>query len=432
MKSFARALVLGALLSGAAAIPFAAPATAQKKEKKDDKKGGGLKLSPDVLKAAQVAQPAIGAKDFATAEPAVAQIETAAKTDDDKYIAAALRLDLESQKIGAQQAANPNAPVNETVLAAPLDALITNPSTPADVRPRYTYRRGVLSFNSKQYPQAIQYFNQAKELGYQDPNLDLQIVKAKVDSGDVAGGMADLGKTIDATTAAGQKAPEDYYRYAIARSNAAKLKPQTLEWLKKYVAAYPSQKTWRDVLVTYGIQQNPVATLDNSQRIDLYRLMRASGALADQYDYIDYARKVFDRGLPFEAQAVLQEGLSSGKIPASSTEAKASLAEAQASAKREGSLATAETRAKAAADGKLAASTADVYLGQGTYAKAAELYRTALTKGGVNADEVNTRLGIALARSGDKAGAKAAFAAVQGTPRSDIAGFWTTWVDQQA
>ncbi len=74
-----------------------------------------------------------------------------------------------------------------------------------------------------------------------------------------------------------------------------------------------------------------------------------------------------------------------------------------------------------------AASTADVYLGQGTYAKAAELYRTALTKGGVNADEVNTRLGIALARSGDKAGAQTAFAAVQGTPRAGIAALWNTW-----
>lgn len=431
MKSLSRALAAGLLLSGAAALPFAAPAAAQK-QKKDDKKDGGLKLSPDVLKAAQVAQPAIAAKDFATAEPAIAQVEAAAKSDDDKYIAAALRLDLESQKLFVQQQQNPNAPVNETVLAGPLDALITNPKTPADVRGRYTYRRGALAFNGKQYPQALQYFTQAKQLGFTDPNLDLQIVKAKVDSGDVAGGMADLDKAIAASTAAGQKAPEDYYRYAIARSHAAKLKPQTLEWLRKYAVAYPGPKTWRDVLVTYGIQQNPVATLDTGQRIDVFRLMRASGSLADQYDYTDYARRVYDRGLPFEAQAVLQEGLSSGKIPAGNTEAKASLAEAVAAGKREGSLTAAETKANAAADGKLAASTADVYLGQGNFTKAAALYKTALTKGGVVPDEVNTRLGIALARSGDKPGAKAAFGAVQGNPRNEIAAFWMTWLDSQA
>ena len=80
----------------------------------------------------------------------------------------------------------------------------------------------------------------------------------------------------------------------------------------------------------------------------------------------------------------------------------------------------------------LAAQTAEAYLSQGNYAKAAELYRTALSKGGVNADEVNTRLGIALANGGDKAGAQAAFAAVKGQPRADIAALWTTWINASA
>jgi hypothetical protein len=46
-----------------------------------------------------------------------------------------------------------------------------------------------------------------------------------------------------------------------------------------------------------------------------------------------------------------------------------------------------------------------------------------LQKGGVDAGEVNTRLGIALAAQGDKAGATAAFDAVKGAPRADLAGF---------
>ena len=41
---------------------------------------------------------------------------------------------------------------------------------------------------------------------------------------------------------------------------------------------------------------------------------------------------------------------------------------------------------------------------------------------------MNTRLGIALARSGDKAGAKAAFALVKG-PEMGIAQLWTVYVD---
>ena len=40
-----------------------------------------------------------------------------------------------------------------------------------------------------------------------------------------------------------------------------------------------------------------------------------------------------------------------------------------------------------------------------------------------------TRLGIALAYSGDKAGARTAFEAVKGQPRADLAGLWIEYLD---
>ena len=75
--------------------------------------------------------------------------------------------------------------------------------------------------------------------------------------------------------------------------------------------------------------------------------------------------------------------------------------------------------------------TGDAYLGYGEYAKAAELYRAALTKSGVDTNLANLRLGIALARSGDKAGATAAFNAVTG-PRADIAKYWLLYLSTRA
>jgi hypothetical protein len=48
----------------------------------------------------------------------------------------------------------------------------------------------------------------------------------------------------------------------------------------------------------------------------------------------------------------------------------------------------------------------------------------------VDANLVNTRLGIALAMLGQKDEAKAAFGAVTAPPRNEIARFWTTWLDQ--
>lgn len=425
MKIVSQFALAAALATG---LTLAPPAFAQKKSKEE--KAPGLKLSPAVVKVAKPAQDALVANDTATAEPLVAQVEAGATTEDDKYIAAVLRYNLEQLRINAATQANPNAPTNDTAIAKPLDALIASPSTPQADRGKYLYRRAAMAYNAKQYPVAIDYFTKARDAGYQNPEIGLYMVRAKVESGDVAGGTADLEKQIADMNARGEKAPEEYYRYAIARSNKSKLKPQTMTWLTKYAAAYPSQKTWYEVLATYGIQQDSVVKLDNQQKIDLFRLMHATGGLADQYYYLEYAQKAQSAGLPFEAQAVLKEGIANGKIPATNTEAKAMQAEVAQSVRNEGSLATLETKAKAGANGSLAMQTADANLGAGNYAKAVELYKLAQTKGGVDADTVNLRLGIALARSGDKAGAAAAFAAVKAAPRADIAQLWTTYINQ--
>ena len=59
--------------------------------------------------------------------------------------------------------------------------------------------------------------------------------------------------------------------------------------------------------------------------------------------------------------------------------------------------------------------------------KAAGVYRTALAKPGVDKDVANLHLGMALARSGDKAGATAAFNAVGGS-RAEIAKYWLLYL----
>ncbi|MES2421562.1 MAG: hypothetical protein V4595_09720 [Pseudomonadota bacterium] len=429
MKTISKLALIAAFATGTSGLALSAPAFA--KDKKTDA-APAMKLSPEVQKPGVAAQTALAAKDYAGAQTAIDQIDAAAKTDYEKYIGAALRYQLENEKLVAAQTANPNAPINETTLAGPLDALIANAATPAADRGRYAYRRGALAFNGKQYPIALQYFAKAKELGYTDPNLSLQIIKAKMDSGDVAGATADLDASIAQMTAAGQKAPEEYYRYAIAKSYAAKRNADTMAWLKKWITAYPSAKNWRDVLILSGIQQNALIPLDEAQKVDIFRLMRATNSLADQTDYLQYADSVNRRGLPSEAQAVLKEGMAQGKIPASNTMAKGLLADATKNIAADGPLAGLEKRATTAANGKLAAGTADAYLGQNNYAKAVELYRVALQKGGVDADDVNLHMGIALARSGDKAGAATAFAAVKGSPKADVAGLWNTWLGAPA
>lgn len=425
MKVMSKLAVAALLATGATGVVLSAPAVAQKKKEA----AKGPTLSAKVQPAAKAAQDAVNANNPAAAEPAVVAFEAVAASDFEKYIAARFRASLEQQKINAARAANPKAAVDESGFARALDTLIANPTTPADDKAKLIYTRGEMALAARQYPVALDYFARARAAGFTDDALSLSMVKAKVDSGDVAGGMTELEQVIAAMNAKGQKPPVEYYRFAISQSNKKKLGPQTVAWMNRYLAAYPSDKAWYEVLATYGFQQGSTATLNAQQKIDVFRLMRATGGLPDQYFYLEYAQKAKDAGLPLEAQAVLKEGLASGKIPAANTEVRAMQPEITRAIAAESSLTSLESKANAAANGQLAGQTGDVFLSSGNYAKAAALYRTALQKGGVDADTINTRLGIALARSGDKAAAQAAFGAVKGGPRAEIASFWTTWLN---
>ncbi|WP_298674552.1 tetratricopeptide repeat protein [uncultured Sphingomonas sp.] len=418
MKSMYRAAIAAALLTGVGSIALVTPAAAKEK-KAEEPKAAPLKLSKDVQPLAAKAQAALQAKDYATAEPLIQQVSAAAKSDDDKYIASIFQLQLAVGKA-------PNGQIDDNQIKGPIDALIANPRTPQADQARFNYQRGIIAANAKQPQEALAFFQRAQQLGYNDPNLPLQMVKIKMEAGDIAGGSADLEKSMAAQIAAGQKPDEQLYRYAMAKTLQKRMIPDSIGWMKRYITAYPTAKNWRDIVFVYGIQQGSAVTLDKAQKVDLFRLLRMKKALADQFDYEIYAQYAIDLGLPNEGKAVIDEGRAAGKLPADSVTANDLYRVAKQSIANEGSLDPLDAKAKAAANGKLAAGTADAHLGAGNYAKAIELYKVALQKGGVDADAVNTHLGIALANSGDTAGAKAAFELVKGAPRADIASFWLT------
>ncbi|MBN8807455.1 MAG: hypothetical protein J0I47_04350 [Sphingomonas sp.] len=419
MKRISTAALAAAMLAGGAAVVAAPPAFAKKKEEAP----AGPQVSAAFGAALNSAKAAFVAKDDTASEVAVVQMESLAKSDDEKYYAQLARYELNANRAAAK-AQGTNGVYDPSTVVGPLDALLANPKLPADKVAGYAYERGRLAYLQKQYKVAIDNLNRAKAAGSVDPNLPLLLVDAKQHAGDNSGALSEL----DAYYASGKPMTEDQYKYAFAHAAQANLRGDTVKWLQRWVAGIPTSKSWRDALSYYGYSQKPVVTLDKYQTIDLLRLMRQTHALADQYTYEAFAQRLFNSGLPDEAKAVVDEGRANGKIPAGSP----AIATGTAAANQISSasaLAALATKAGASANGQLSQQTADVYLGRGDYAKAVELYRQSLTKGGVNADQVNTDLGIALALSGDKVGAKAAFDLVKTAPRSDIAGFWSTWLD---
>src|SRR5206468_10659478 len=146
-------------------------------------------------------------------------------------------------------------------------------------------------------------------------------------------------------------------------------------------------------------------------------------------DYQLFITSAAEQGNYNEANKALEEGIAAKIIDPSSADFR-------------DIVSGLKTKPKAtAADLVVAASSAqssgvllhigDRYYAMGNYAKAVELYRTAMTKPGADVAEANLHIGIALARSGDKAGATAAFNAVTGA-RAEIAKFWLAYVNQQA
>ncbi len=424
MKRISTAVLAVALMGGATGAIVAMPALA--KDKKEDAKPAptGPQVSKEFFAVFDKGRKALAANDIAGTFAAANEAEPLAKSDDEKYYLALLRYSAAQKQVEASAAAS-NGSADPTPMIAPLEAIIANPKTPADKRPDFEFDRGTMAYNAKDFALAVKMFSAAQQHGSTQKLLPLYLAKAKVSSGDVPGGLADLGKLADSGTQ-----DEDIYKWGVQTSAQRGLKPETTAWLKRWMTAYPTAKTWRDALYYYGLSGGSINKLVKRERVDLYRLLRQVNALADQAVYADYGQNVMDIGLPDETKAIILEGRTKGKIPAGDSLTTSLLASANTQITAEGSFTALEAKATASPTGALSAQTGDAYLGRGEYAKAATLYKQALTKGGVAADEVNTHLGIALALSGDKEGARAAFGAVAPAGnRGDIAAFWLLWLD---
>ena len=237
-------------------------------------------------------------------------------------------------------------------------------------------------------------------------------------------------RAFDADQAAGRISPESWYLRGLAVAydgtrppvSNASFAPAATSFARSLVAGYPTPNNWRDALAAYrDLAGDPALDLD------IRRLMRVTGVLAGERDYMEFAGALADARLIGEARAVIDEGLQrnmveSGRIaPALATRiAPRAVATDRAALPGLRSRAQAGTAAVARAAG-------DNFYAYGQYADAAALYGLALQKGGEDPNLVNLRLGAALAMAGRRPEAEAALRLVTG-PRADLAGFWLTWL----
>ncbi len=417
--TFVSKLALAAVLTLGTTALGAAPAAAQKK---DDKKAEPqLQISPEFRKAAVAAETPVNAKDWAAAEPLIVAAEGLAKNDDEKYFAAGLRLKLELGR------------GNEAGMIAALQTLVNNPKTPKEALQPYTMNlnllQGLAASKAKKHPETIQYLTKARELGSNNPDIPAALAVAYSSTGKQAEAAAELEKAIAVSKAAGRKPPTDWYRFIVSRANASGDRTAVASWLTRYIQDYPTVDNWRWAIQVFGLRSNGTDRAAKIEKIDRFRLMRATKSLADRSDYADYAYTAQSSGLPWEAISVIEEGRSSGKVPAADSDVNRTFAAAQAGVKSSPSLEVLAKQGAAAKDGPTAVQNADALLAAGDNARALALYDQAVAKGGIDANEVNLHRGVALQRLGRKDEAKAAFQQVTAGPLANLALLWQMSAD---
>jgi len=411
MKSFARHLMVAstamALLTTVGFV--SQPAFAKKEEASAPK----IKLSKPTQAALANVQKLQQAGDL---DGAVAALETAragATTPDDLYMVNAVGINI-------ALARKDNVLLEKSVEGA----LATGKVSAADA-PKFYQNLGALAAQRNDYVKAAEAFGQVAILNPADDSAYVNSAELYFRAKNPSMAVSQLNKGIAAKNAAGAKAPELWHRRLLAIAYDAKMQNEMGAAGISLVTNYPSPTNWRDALVIFRDSGKG----EDQVTLDIFRLMFATDALAGEKDYFEYAETANTRGYPGEAKRALDAGLAKGVLSTTKPYVRELTGVVNGRLARDkAGLAPLEREARANATGKLAAGTATAYMGYADYAKATSLYQLALTKGGVDTAEVNTRLGFAKAQAGDKAGAEAAFKAVTGGRRQQLAQYYLAWL----
>ena len=398
--------VAGAQSYGAAPTPPAPPA--QPAGSIDT----AIKASPQAAKAIQDLQNAVNGKDVANIPAKVAAAQAVAKTQADNYWIARMQLKaaVDSNDYAAAQAA--------------IDAMNATGLLPQSQIVSLYAGLGGSEFNAKQYAAAATAFAHVVAMDPNNLEATVDLARSRAAAGQGAEAVTALQRAIQMGSTGGKKPDEQLLKKAVAIAYNAKL-PSALDLSREWVTNYPSAHSWHD---TIAITRN-LAHQDSESTIELLRLMQAAGAMRSPGDYSLFAQAAEEQRNFNEAEAVIDAGIAAKAIDPTDAQLKDFIADVRA--RKKPTAADLNEAVTMSPSGINLLRIGDDFYAMGNYSKAAEIYRQTMGKAGVDADVANLHLGMALARTGDKAGATVAFNAVTG-PRADIAKLWLTYLQQQS
>ena len=358
---------------------------------------------------------------FAAAPAQLAVAEAAAKTPQDKWIAG---------NWGTMVAAILG---DNKIAQHAIQDIIDSGKAPAAEASTYQFKLGVSAYQNQDYATAIKALTPVVAGNYSDDVAAEALALSYTSTNQPEQALGALKTAASARKAAGGKVPDDWLNRANQIAYRTKNNAIGNEWAILTVVYAPTASNWISSAQLLRVYNG----YTGQEALDLSRLLYRAGALTGsakevQQEYLDYILTADARRQPGEVLATIDAGMAAGALNASMTpvtEAKA-LATARVASDK-ASLAGLYRDAHAAnANAAAVVGTADDFLGYGDAAKAAELYKIALTRPGVDTGRALTRLGIAQLDSGDTAGALDSFGKVTG-PRQALAQFWTAYANSK-
>ncbi|MGB5075966.1 MAG: hypothetical protein WBO17_00595 [Sphingorhabdus sp.] len=425
VSKFAIALTCTAIAGIPAASAYADEKPA--KQKKGQEKATAApkrNYSKEFVKAYPIAADLLNKKkDLAAAKAEFPKVVAAIMNDDDRYEAGilAINIGVQAKDVALQDQG--------------IDLLLASATTPANLKSEYTFRKGAIAYDAKNFAGAEKLMTDAYNMGHRANNIEFLISNAQSQQNKDADAMAWLTKAIDSASAAGA-VNKTYIIRAATLSAKAKNYAGAANWYKQLLKNENNPDYWHDALAFFDRS----LALNPEESLDLLRLMRVTNGLRFQQEYAGYLDSLSYIGVryPAEAVSVIEDGFSKGVISRSNVtfnerynEAKSRLAEDTRTLP--GTIAPAKSSPK----GMLATLTADSFYSHKDYKTAKELYESALQKAPIldkdgkdQTDRTRFRLAMTKTMLGEYAGAKADFAMITGANRKAIAEYWNMHIDQ--
>jgi tetratricopeptide (TPR) repeat protein len=314
---------------------------------------------------------------------------------------------------------------NTPLLATSFSAMINSEFLKDNEKLRLMEGLAGTFYNEKKYDEAILWANRMLE---KDPaNLQTHnlIAKAYYLKQDYPASIKKINEILALDDAAKRAPTEESLRLLASCYQHLKDNAGYTTVLERMVAHYPTREYWGDMI--YRTEHK--AGFSDRLRLDLYRLMIATGNMDDAGQYVEMAELALLAGLPAEAKTAMDAGYAANLLGTGKEGAKHKQLRDRVNKQATEDLKTldaGEASAKTAKTGTGLVNIGYNYVINGQADKGIPLMEQGIAKGGLkSADEAKLHLGMAYLKSGNRDKAKEVFQSLQGNDgAADIGRLW--------